>query len=69
MSVQFLSASADKIPCILLVTTLDAFLKDTTYGSQWHRKDKMSFVVDFLQIVCIYSTMPVVSDYHLGQFA
>lgn len=68
ISLQFLSDSADKIPCTL-VSSLDAFLKDTTYGSQWHRKDKMPFVVHFLQIVCIYSTMPVVSDYHLGQFA
>ena len=57
---------------LFLVSALHDFLHDMTQGAQQqqhtHNNDKMLGMFHFLQIVCIYNTTPVVSDYRLGQF-
>lgn len=55
---------------LFLVSALHDFLCDMAQGAQQHihKNDKMLGIFPFLQIVCIYNTTPVVSDYCLGQF-
>lgn len=68
---QFLSSSEDESPCTLLfflISALHDFLQAMTHGILQHKNDKMFGIFHFLQIVCIYNTTPVVSDYRLGRF-